>query len=283
MPKRMVGDIKPPPQVETDWTEGKREDALNLLYHFAYDTANEAITWYWRKKWKGRIGRALRFLAILMTTLGGLVPLLISADVTSIWWLEINPQYGYILVAIAAAFVGFDKFFGFSSTWIRYVTAATTIQTGFTKFQLEWSMERARLGGREPTPEECHSLIQKLVELIVFVRDEIEKETNAWAAEYLTSLASMEKEAKKQLKSQAPGGIDVTIDNGDQVDSPISVRLDSAPVQTVQGKNCAIRPVFPGQHVVEASSTIGGDPVTAASGLVSVAAGQVVPVSLALK
>ena len=276
-------DIQPPLQLETDWSSGNREDSLKRLYKFAYDTATEAIKWYWRKKWKGRVGRALRFFAIVLTAAGGLMPLLLAADIESFWGYTLHPQYGYILVALAGAFIGVDRFFGYSSTWIRYVTTATTIQTGFTKFQLEWSAERARMGGGEPSAEECATLIQKLLELLSFVRDEVEKETNAWATEYLSSLAAIEKEAKKQIEAQTPGGIDVTITNAEQADSPITVSLDSAPMQTVQSPTCALRPVFPGQHVVGARTTIGGSPVHAASGVVVVAANHVAKVSLTLQ
>jgi hypothetical protein len=279
----MSKDIQPPPQLKTEWADGKREDSLKCLYQFAYNTAKEAIDWYWRKKWKGRTGRALRLFAILFTAAGGLVPLLLSADIENLWGFTLQSQYGYILVAFAGAFIGLDKFFGFSSTWIRYVTTATTIQTGLTKFQLEWSTVRAIMGGGEPSPEECAALIQKLLGLLTFVRDEIEKETNAWAAEYLSNLAAIEKEAKKQIEAQTPGGIDVTITNADKADSPITVSLDSAPMQTVQATTCALRPVFPGQHVVGAQTTISGKPVHASSGVVMVAAGQVAKVSLTLQ
>ncbi len=278
----MVKDIQPPPQLQTDWSEGQREQSLNILYEFAYKTATEAISWYWTKKWKGRAGRALRLMAILFTAVGGLVPLLLSADIDTIGTLTIKAQYGYVLVAFAGAFIGLDKFFGFSSTWIRYVTTATTIQSGFTRFQLEWSTERAKLAGNEPTPEQAAALIGRLVSLLVFVRDEIEKETNAWATEYLSNLAAIEKEAKKQIEAQSPGGIDLTVTNGDQADSPIIISLDSVPTQTVQTSTASLRPVFPGQHVVEVRSTIDGKTVQGTSGIVTVAAGQVASASITL-
>ena len=122
----MAKNIQAPPQLETDWSDGQREESLKILYAFAYKTAKEAIDWYWGKKWKGIIGRALRFLAIVLTAAGGMVPLLLSADIENLGIVVVKPQYGYVLIAFAAAFVGLDKFFGFSSTWIRYVTTATT-------------------------------------------------------------------------------------------------------------------------------------------------------------
>lgn len=270
-PSRKSADLEPPNQLQTDWTDGQREDSLNLLFKFAYDTAKEAINWYWGNKRKKNVGQTLRLLAILLTAMGGLVPPLLAAEIDRLWILNLR------------ACIALDKFFGFSSTWIRFVTTATTIQTGLTRFQLEWSSERAKLGGKEPPPEVCATLIERLLGFLAFVRDEIEKETNAWAAEYLTNLAAIEKEAKRQIEAQTPGGIDVTISNGDEADSPVTISLDSAPMQTVQTPTCTLRPVYPGQHVVGARSTIGGAPVHASSGVIVVGAGQVTKVRLTLQ
>jgi hypothetical protein len=214
----LASDIHPQ-DLDTDWDDEKREESIKLLYNFTCGTTKEAIEWYWRKKRVGRLGRALRLFAILLTTAGGMVPILRSAGIgtsNNPTFFGLLPEYGYVLVAVAAGLIALDRFFGFSSTWIRFVTTATTLHTGFTKFQLDWALLKARIGARKLTTEDCETLIHRLLGLLTFVREEVEKETAAWTTEYLSNLANLEKEAKKQIESQTPGGIDITFDNGDQ-------------------------------------------------------------------
>src|SRR5256885_5199909 len=51
--------------------------SISALYQYAEANANSSIAWYGKsKKRKARISRGLRFLAILLTTIGGLTPIL---------------------------------------------------------------------------------------------------------------------------------------------------------------------------------------------------------------
>lgn len=277
----MARDIQPPDGT-AEWNQAKPDESLRLLYKFAHDTAADAMAWYWTKKWQGRVGRGLRFLAIAFTTAGGLVPLLLAAEMDNVVGFPLRSEFGYILVAIAGAVIGLDKFFGFSSTWIRYVTTATTIQTQLTKFQFEWAMALAKAGTQPLTGDAYEALIQKLLGLVTSVRAEVETETNAWATQYLSNLASVEKKAEEQLEAQKAGSINVSIANGDQA-GDIVVWLDSAPNQTITGSTCAIHPVFPGQHVVALTAEIGGNDVRATSTLINVSPGQTGTVSLTLQ
>ena len=87
------------------------ESALAKLYRYAEGRAIEATDWYLQDKRGKRIwSRGLRLLAILLVTAGALQPLLDAAAPG-----PSRTAWGYVLLALAAACIGFDRFFGLSS------------------------------------------------------------------------------------------------------------------------------------------------------------------------
>ena len=87
------------------------EAALTQLYRHAEGRAIEAIDWYLQDKRGKRIwSRGLRLLVILLVTAGGLQPLLDAAAPG-----PSRTAWGYVLLALAAACIGFDRFFGLPS------------------------------------------------------------------------------------------------------------------------------------------------------------------------
>jgi hypothetical protein len=121
-------------------TETDTEKSINMIYQYAEAKSTQTINWYLgHKKQKAVCSRVLRFGAIVLTTLGGIAPV-----VSSIGWLgprpnEIMGKAGYLLLATAAACVGLDKFFGISSGWMRYISAALSLQKAQSEFRLDWA------------------------------------------------------------------------------------------------------------------------------------------------
>jgi hypothetical protein len=113
---------------------------------------------------------------------------------------------------------------------------------------------------------------------ILSVRDEIEKETAEWAAEYRSNLTELEKSARVQLEAWKPGVINLTVPNVAQL-KEVTVLLDDRVYQTITTTTCQIAPVYPGQHVVTVSASAGNQPATASSA-VALTAGQAVAVTL---
>ena len=128
------------PELTWDGDDAVRGPLLHL-YRYATFVGEDAISWYFRKKrWKARIGRLLRFLAIFLTTAGGLLPFVVASGLFNdtddrFKW----SQLGYILLALAGGCVLLDKFFGFSSAWVRYVTTALALQRHLARFQFDWA------------------------------------------------------------------------------------------------------------------------------------------------
>jgi peptide chain release factor 2 len=100
------------------------ESALAKLYRYAEGRAIEATDWYLQDKRGKRIwSRGLRLLAILLVTAGALQPLLDAAAPG-----PSRTAWGYVLLALAAACIGFDRFFGLSSGWMRSMTTAQSLE-----------------------------------------------------------------------------------------------------------------------------------------------------------
>ena len=109
--------------------------------------------------------------------------------------------------------MGLDRFFGYSTGWIRYVTTAMALEKSLEEFRLEWTRNMAKMRGAAPTPEQLEMLIQTSETFSLAIKSQVEQETKAWVVEFQTNLSQLEKdlqakadEAKAKTKSAAAGG-----------------------------------------------------------------------------
>jgi hypothetical protein len=283
-PARVVGPNIAVPQLEgLSWkSEAQVETSIHTLYQYVEARSHETIGWYARaKRSKARWSRALRLSAILLTTLGGLAPV-----INSLGWAtgELQArigQVGYLLLGLAAACVGMDKFFGLSSGWMRYITSLLAQQRSLSEFRLDWAMMTAKLGEKSPTTDQVQLMLQRLKEFLVVVDAEVEQETKAWIAEFQSSIAEIDRTVKTQAEASRPGAIDITVTNGMDAADGFTVSLDGMVVRTVHGTKYQIGYVPPGPHKVAVTGTIGKKQLDA-SELVNVGPGVIAKVTLAL-
>jgi hypothetical protein len=164
---------------------------LEKVHQYVGDEAQKAFSWYMkRKNWYANGSQLLRFFSILFIALGGIMPFVAVLEIPlfAVWsnsGYKIN-QLGYIFFAIAGALLLFDRCFGFTSAWIRFVTTAVNIEKLRTKFEFEYLMEYCKKKDR------CEKLLLCIEKFIVDLRVVIEKETATWAAEYSSNLARLE-------------------------------------------------------------------------------------------
>lgn len=271
----------------------ERENSTNQLYRFAESEAQKAIDWYLNNKGsKSRWSRWLRIFAIILATLGGIAPVLLS-----IGWLDAGTgetkqwagslaafigQLGYLFFAVAAGCIAVDKFFGFSSGWMRYMKTAQVLMKLLSEFRFDWAMMISNLRGVSPTIEQTQLMIQRIKEFILVVDSQVEQETLAWISEFQTSLSEIERTVKSQQEATKPGAIDVTVTNGMEAANGFTVTLDGMNVATdIRGTKHQILYVPPGPHKVSVSGVIEGETLDA-SDLVDVPAGVIAKVTLAL-
>src|SRR5690349_359137 len=106
-------------------------DSLESIREYVENLATQLAGWYQAKiAWKRRISVTLRILSILLITAGGLVPLVKatwSPGTVAAVKFDLG-QLGYLLIGLGGGAIAFDRFFGFSSAWIRYVTTEMAIR-----------------------------------------------------------------------------------------------------------------------------------------------------------
>ncbi len=180
------------------------EASINTLYRYAETMADESIRWYWKAKRTNALwSRFLRVGAIGFVALGGLAPIVSSLD----WFSQSSHlvgQLGYISLGIAAACVGFDKFFGFSSGWMRYVLTVMMQQEALSAFRMDWAILSVQLGEKTLNVDEIKPMIQRVKDFVQQIDQSIEEETRTWTTEFQSSLANIDRVAGKseQLRNQ---------------------------------------------------------------------------------
>jgi hypothetical protein len=146
-------------------TWDKRLASISELRNWAEQVANDSISWYLReKRCKARWSRSLRTLGVILLSLGGAVPL---AALTS--GKAALGNWGLVLIGLATGCLAYDRFFGHSSAWLRYMSTATELRSQLLDSQVEWAKWMIGLASDDPSlEEESHMLniIQSFIQAI---------------------------------------------------------------------------------------------------------------------
>lgn len=181
-------ELDPPPAL--DWTPTSRLESLRALKGWAVSAAISARGWYWnRQGFKGVVGKLHRGAALVLATAAGLLPLLSPFFPAR---LDRAADVGYVLLVAAGGAVALDKFFGFSTAYVRYVGAATSLDSRLAKFHVAWFGFEASLGGKAPDDARLTEATGLVAQLVADVRTLIESETATWAREFNGELARVE-------------------------------------------------------------------------------------------
>lgn len=173
---------------------------LNQAYQQGIAEAQQYLQWYEQyRTGKRRALRLFRGLAIAAVAVGTLCPLIDAALKSPVYALG---QWGYVAFALAAAFVGADKFFGLSSSWMRFMLAMLDLKRALKEFRLNWTMLTAELQGKPIATEQFRTSLQALQMFMSRTQDIIKQETQLWIAEFQQSTAELEKWAKAGVEKQ---------------------------------------------------------------------------------
>jgi hypothetical protein len=232
---KKIRNIRPEEPDRIKWDNADPAKSLQDIRNVVELEAQKAADWYWKaKRWKRIPSQSIQFLALLLTAAAGLVPIVIQIVKESgrLPNFDSGPLAA-LFVGIAAAMLGLDKAFGYSSGWTRYVLTATAMTTVLQEFRMDWLSLRAALAV-PPTPAQQAAMIQRAKALVITIQAMVVQETKDWAAEFQSNMAQMEKDLKTQLdtlKAQVqkeaedkeaaskPGAIELTVTNADKTDS----------------------------------------------------------------
>jgi hypothetical protein len=196
------------------WKDPDVENSLLELRRYVENEAQRQITWYYAKKRrKAQVSTSLRFTSILLFVMGGLVPIIkatLRPEVIGKLPFDFG-QAGYLLIGVAAGCVGLDRFFGYSTGWIRYITTAMAIEKSLEEYRMDWARNIAKLRGGPPNEQQLDQLIQTCQAFILAIKGQVEQETKAWVAEFQSNLTQLEKDLQAKAdevksKSKAAGG-----------------------------------------------------------------------------
>jgi hypothetical protein len=257
-------------------------DYLESVYNFAYRTTLKQIDWYNKSKNPKRVNaQRLRGGAILFIALGGLTPFLTASGILPKDWNGFDwTQIGYIFLGIAVCLIALDRYFGHSSSWMRYMIASNNLQKYLAEFQYEWAILSAKVSWNELTPAGCEPLLKSVQTFALKVHSEIEKETSEWIAEYRSNLAEMERSARQQIEAMNPGSISLKIEDAKNTKDGVSIFIDNKLIaQGIKQPYYLISQVFPGPHSIEIRGDIDGKTVTTSNN-VQMAAGKTVDLVL---
>jgi hypothetical protein len=301
------------------WDPDHVAGSLGEMLKYAEQNAQATIDWYWdKKRWKAIASRVCRLGTILFTAAAALIPIVgatgwfgpSDAAQHALWSLRLN-QAGYLSLGFAALALALDRFMSGSTSWMRYVSTATSIQTAVEQFRLDWDKQLASLAGRIPSGQDLVVRISRITEFSITVRALVENETKAWVAEFQANLAELQKstaaavetaraqvqaaqqkvDAEQQAAQQKtdaerqagrPGGIDLTVTNAADTDEGYEVVVDGRSEKAdVTSSTCGILGIPPGLHDLSVRAKIEGIPAHA-SQLVTITAGAATKMQLTL-
>ncbi|MCC6587309.1 MAG: SLATT domain-containing protein [Bryobacterales bacterium] len=269
------------------WDPTDVSKSLTAVFDYVANEAERSTNWYWtNKRWKARLSRMVQLAAIMLTAAGGLVPvagIIFGKALTESPAFNLWPSF---LVGLAAALLGIDRAFGFSTGWARYVITATSIRKALEEFRMDWTALVAHLP-KDPTVEQLTPLIQRAKEFRLSVESMVLQETQEWATEFQNNIAQMEKDIKAQLealKAQVqkqkqdeaaatkPGGIQINVSNATKADGgrfEVIVLSKSATVATdsdpAARSTASVLDLPPGQYKLVIKAIVNSKPVSAST------------------
>ncbi|MFI9826335.1 SLATT domain-containing protein [Streptomyces sp. NPDC051913] len=177
---------------------GALESTLKDLFVWVESFATESINWYSQEKVsKARWSRFLRLASVLLFSLGTVTPVVavgMGWSKQSIW--------GYGLIGLGACCVAVDRVCGFSSSWMRYVSTAISLNRRLIAFQASWPRIEARVTGN-PDVDEFSKAVQELVTFVDDFAMLMETETLAWVSEFQNHLLQLESGTVPALPSRS--------------------------------------------------------------------------------
>jgi len=236
VPETDTSNIRAHETQEVIWDNNDLVASLRAVRKNAEDESQKAIDWYWRKKrWKSRSSQGVQFTALVLTAAAGILPVIVQV------LKNLRPGFprdldsgpiATLCVGLAAALLGLDKAFGYSSGWTRYVLTATAMTKLLHEFRMDW-VAIVAASAVPPKTEEQAKLIQRAKDFISTIQGMVLQETKDWATEFQSNMAQMEKDLKTQLdalKAQVektakekedaskPGSMELTVTNADETD-----------------------------------------------------------------
>jgi hypothetical protein len=235
------------------------ETAVPEIYAHASAFSLKAREWYWTKiPSRRRWATFTRVWSYALGGLGVLTPILAAIFAEERTRLTCT-QIGVAAAAVAGLAQMADRAFGWSTGWLRYVSAVTDMEKHTLKFELEWGAycigKRGKLG-----PDDLKPLFEIAVQLEMAIQSRRDEETASWATEFTSGTAALNEmiNAQKQALAQSAsaqvdalklGAVEVTILQTTPP-KPVTLTLDGEHQETFTGTSWAAPALPPRSYTV---------------------------------
>jgi hypothetical protein len=262
------------------WEPDKRRESLDQLYKLTVQKAQATIDWYTKAKpGKKRWAQSLRMLAIVLTIVGGVIPILAEIEPFGV---DVNPTLASIAIAAGGGAILLDRFFGFSSSWIRFIVTKQKIEAALQTFRYEWEAEKMLM-----TTQALQDLTQtqvwitKCAAFAAEVQAYMTEETMAWVDQFKLALQDVEKKLEAQSQIALTGAVNVTVENGNDFGDGWQLYVDARRIGAFRGISGAARDIAPGLHVIKVIAQKDAEKIESTKAI-QVLGGQIVDVPVKL-
>lgn len=193
----MPKNIDVPLLGQLDWSTEHRAESIASVFSHTTSLCAAAEEWYAAKRPAKRLwGRALRVASLLLALVAAVLPVI--SEITSTGGKPaVAPGWAAVALAGAAACVGLDRYFGFSSGWMRFMTAGQQLARQRQAFEYAWN-ELLVIAESPPTEEEAARFLELARGSVTMVQDIIDAETSSWASEFSGALADSERSLSRR-------------------------------------------------------------------------------------
>jgi hypothetical protein len=209
-------DLTPNEFPKIVWEPGKLAEPLEQLFACVMKEANDAIKWYEiRRKPKQYGGQILRVSALIFAAIAGLVPI-VGEIFQDNGRPSIAPGWATVALAIAGLLVLLDRFWGFTSAWVRFLLAQQELGKELRNFQFDWAKDKISWGGPEPSIQQAAAMVISCKKFVMQVHAIVRRETNLWASEFESAISMIDQTARAADQTMETGSITVKVTNGNQ-------------------------------------------------------------------
>jgi hypothetical protein len=274
-------DLNPSAMPQATAGGADHSEALERIVADAAARATDAIQWYLvSKRSKSRWARILRVAAIVGVAAAGVIPVIVLLVPESGAKPAFNAAWASVAIAGSAFCVALDRFFGFSTAWIRYITTEMQIQQLLHAFQYDWQLDRAGWSGGDATRDQYLQTLTRCKAFVQQIDQLVQQETNLWVVEFQDVLKQVDDASRARPAVVEQAAINIVVTSASEAESGWLLAVDGGTPTTRFGNSAAVS-VAPGTHVVSVSAS-NGAMRRAAERAVTVQAGATVEVALAL-
>jgi hypothetical protein len=251
----MDRDVNKPRISFTKWDPEEGPHKIEELIKKAQHRVVWYMEWYQQeKKSKRRGSKSIRLICIVLFILTTLIPLVNSLlliflhknkeIVDSGWLLNI----GYIIALIATGLFLLDRFYGFSTGWIRLNSTLTEL--GNARREFENILLNARLIHAADNLDGFKALVSIIKTFDDNISAIVKAETDTWVKEFQAGNEELQTLLKTQSEQQKPGDLKVSVKNYTQFED-ITLNINGSDKGKVYGGIQLITSIRPGNHAIK--------------------------------